>query len=151
VGLGEQAAGPVERIALAAPVPQGVVLHSAAALVQLGIRQLAHVERVSDLGDVAEAVVEHLAVGAGQVEHTPADLVLPRLGLLVEPVEHLRRGPPRDDVDELRGLAGPPTFTTEVHHCWRRHCPVRQNRVSSKPTASTAPTRSTSASSSASP
>lgn len=30
----------------------------------------------------------------------------PLLGLLVEPVEHLRCGPPTDDVDELRGLAG---------------------------------------------
>ena len=46
---------------------------------------------------------------------------------------------------------GPPTSTIEVHHCWVRHSPVRLNSVSSRPSASTVPTRSVSASSSASP
>ena len=45
----------------------------------------------------------------------------------------------------------PLTSTTEVHHCLVRHRPWRQNNVSSTPTASTLPTRSVSASSSASP
>ncbi len=46
VGLGQQSAGPVERIALAAPVAERVVLDPPAALIQLGVGQLAHVERV---------------------------------------------------------------------------------------------------------
>ena len=45
----------------------------------------------------------------------------------------------------------PPTSTTEVRHCFFRQRPFRQNNVSSTPTASTAPYRSVSASSSASP
>ena len=45
----------------------------------------------------------------------------------------------------------PPTSTTEVHQTLVRHWPFRQNNVSSTPTASTWPTRSVSASNSASP
>ncbi len=45
----------------------------------------------------------------------------------------------------------PPTSTTGVHHCLVCHRPRRRNNVSSTPTASTAPNRSLSASSSASP
>ncbi len=45
----------------------------------------------------------------------------------------------------------PPTSTTEVHHCFVRQRPFRQNSVSSTPTASTWPIREVSACSSASP
>src|SRR5690606_23730181 len=40
VGLGQQPAGPVERIVLAAPVAEGLVLDAAADLVEALVRQL---------------------------------------------------------------------------------------------------------------
>ena len=49
VGLGQQASGPVERVVFAAPVTDGLVLHSAAALVELGAGMLHGVERIRDL------------------------------------------------------------------------------------------------------
>jgi hypothetical protein len=48
----EQPAGPVERIGLVAPMTERVLLDAAAGLVELGVRQLHHVERIGDLGGV---------------------------------------------------------------------------------------------------
>lgn len=50
---GEQhLADPVERVVLAAPMAEGLVLHPAAALVELGVGVLDDVEWIGDLGDV---------------------------------------------------------------------------------------------------
>jgi hypothetical protein len=117
VGLGEQTPGPVERVVLSAPVAEGLVLDPAAALVELRVRQLHEVERVSDEGGVSEAVLEGLA--AGEVEHPVADGVAPRLGAGLEPgagtggaaaghhVEQLGAGPGGDVDDGGAPVLGP--------------------------------------------
>lgn len=58
---------------LAAQVPNRRVLHPPAALVELGVGQLDHMERVSDLGGIGQHIVEGLAVGPGQIEHPEGD------------------------------------------------------------------------------
>jgi hypothetical protein len=59
VGLGQQPPAPVERIALTAPMPDRLVLDPPAALIQLGVGQLAHVERVGHLHRVGQHQIEH--------------------------------------------------------------------------------------------
>ena len=49
VGLGEQPPGPVQRIGFVTPMAESVVLHPASAFVELGVRQLHEMERISDL------------------------------------------------------------------------------------------------------
>jgi hypothetical protein len=68
IGLGQQPATPIQRIVFPSPVAHGLVLHSAVALVELGVGEFRHVERIRDLGGVGQHRVEHLAVGAGGVE-----------------------------------------------------------------------------------
>jgi hypothetical protein len=58
VGLREQAAGPVERIVLVAPVAEGLVLHATADLVETLVGQLRDVERIGDLGRPGQHRVE---------------------------------------------------------------------------------------------
>ncbi len=48
MGLGQQASGSIERIMLASPVSQRVVLHPSTALVELGVGQLHQMKRVGD-------------------------------------------------------------------------------------------------------
>jgi len=45
IGFGQQAPAPVQRVVLAAPVPAGVVLDPAAALIELGVGQLDDMEQ----------------------------------------------------------------------------------------------------------
>jgi len=65
--LAQQSSHPVQRVALAAPVAEGVILRSPAALAELAAGDLDHMERLRYLGGVAERVVERVAVRAGQV------------------------------------------------------------------------------------
>ncbi len=106
VGLRQEPPCAVERIGLAAPMTEGLVLHPASALVQLVVGQLGEVERIGDLAGMPQAFVEDLAVGARHVEHPPTDGLLPGFGLLVEPLERLDRRAAFDDVDQLRGASG---------------------------------------------
>ena len=62
--LAEQSSHPLQRVALGFPVAEGVILGSPAALVELAVRDLDHMERVGYLGCVAERVVVSLAVRA---------------------------------------------------------------------------------------
>ena len=55
VALGEQPPAPVERVVLVAAVAEGLLLDPAAHVVEAGVGQLDHVERVRDLGGVGEA------------------------------------------------------------------------------------------------
>lgn len=54
VGLGEQPPGPVKRIGFVTPMAERVVLHPAAALIELGVCQLHDMERISDLDRIGE-------------------------------------------------------------------------------------------------
>ena len=68
MGLGQQPPGPIQRIVLAAPTPQRLVLDPATALIDLRVRQLHEVERVGDLGGVGQHGVEHSAIRTGQIQ-----------------------------------------------------------------------------------
>jgi hypothetical protein len=54
IGSCEEPSAAVERIVLAAAVTEGVVLHPPAALIQLGVGQTDHMERIGHLGGVGE-------------------------------------------------------------------------------------------------
>jgi hypothetical protein len=69
VRLGQQAAGPTQRVVLSAPVADGVVLHPPAALVELGVGQLHEIKGVGDLDRVFTP--GHAVVG---LTHIPAGL-----------------------------------------------------------------------------
>jgi hypothetical protein len=101
VGLGEQPAGSVERVGLVASVAEGLLLHPAAALIELRVLVLDHVERVGDLGGVRKRVGEGLAVGAGEVQHAPADSGPPGGWLVLDPGGGARRGATRHDFEQL--------------------------------------------------
>ncbi len=60
----QQFAGPIQGVVLAAAVAEGPLLHSAADLVEGGVAQPHHMERVRDLGRVGQRGVEGRAVGA---------------------------------------------------------------------------------------
>src|SRR3546814_240269 len=111
VGLRQEPPCAVERVVLAAPMTEGLVLHPASALVQLLVGQLGDVERISDLANMAEAFVEDLAVGARHVQHTPTDRAIPGFGMIVEPLRRLDRRASLDALDQIRQPAG----TVAVH------------------------------------
>ena len=105
------------------------------------------VERIGDLASLGHRHLEAAPVRAGEVQHTPVDALAPRLGLRQQPTDRSFGVATRDNGEQLaprhvhdRGAppAGPQT-------------PWRPNRVSSRPRASTAPTRSQSVASSALP
>ena len=61
VGHREETSAPIERVVLAAPVAEPVVLQPASALIHGLVRQLEKVERIGDLPSDWEHRVEHLA------------------------------------------------------------------------------------------
>ena len=65
VGLGEQPATAIERVGLAAPVAEGLVLHPPPALVELVVGELHHMERIGDLGGTRHHRVEDRPIRAG--------------------------------------------------------------------------------------
>lgn len=101
MALGQQPAALVERVVTAATVAEGLVLDAAPALVELGVRVLHQMERISDLRGVRERVGEGLAVGARQVQHAPCDAVAPRLRLGFQPRQGTGGGAARDHVEQL--------------------------------------------------
>src|SRR5271165_6619474 len=101
VSLGEQTTTPVEGVVLVAPVAHGLVLDPTAALVELGVGQLGHVERIGHLGGVGQHLVEHRPIGAREIEGAPAHLGSPGLAFVLEPLRWLLATSTRDDVEEL--------------------------------------------------
>ena len=77
VRLGQESACPVERVVLAAPVTERLVLDPPPALVQLGVGELHEMKRVGDLGGVGDHRVEHGPVRARQVKGRPPDPAAP--------------------------------------------------------------------------
>ena len=104
VGLGEQPPAPIEGIGLSAAVAHGLVLHPPAALVELGVGELAHMEGIGHLGGVGHHVVEDRPIGTGQIEGGPARPVSPLLPLCLQPLRRPLAAATRDDVEELAGL-----------------------------------------------
>ncbi len=99
--LGEQPPAAVEGIGLASPVAQGLVLHTASALVELRVGELAHVEGVRDQGGVGDHHFEDASVGAGEVEGAVADGGPEDAALQREPRHGLGAPPTGDDVEQL--------------------------------------------------
>jgi len=64
IGLRQQASTPIERVVSAAAMAHGVVLHAAAALIELVVREFHDVERIRDLYRVGEHRVEHRPIRA---------------------------------------------------------------------------------------
>ncbi len=100
-GHGEAPAGSVERIVLAASMPEGVVLHAASGLVERGVGELDDVERVGDLDGVGQHRVEHRAIGVGQVERRPLHGGAPVVAAGGEPATRFAAVPAWHNVEEL--------------------------------------------------
>ena len=78
VGLGQQPPAAVERIVFAASMAERLVLHPAAALIELVVRELHDMERVGDLDGVGQHRVEHRPIRARQIQRRPRDVRPPR-------------------------------------------------------------------------
>ena len=100
-GHDETSAAAVERVGLAAPVAERLVLHPASTLIERLVRQLHDVERVSDLDGVGEHRVEHRLVGRREIQRRPGDPGPPRFGSGGEPGARSRRVAAWHDVEEL--------------------------------------------------
>ena len=103
LGFGEKAPAAVERIGLATPVPEGLVLHPASALVELGVGELDEVEGIGDQGGPGHHDLEHPPVGAREVEGAVLDAFTKRARLFGQPGDGLGTAATRDDVEELAG------------------------------------------------
>lgn len=64
ISHGEKPPRREQRVVSASPVVDGIILNFASTRIGLGVPVLGHVERIRDLRDVTQQVVEHLAVGA---------------------------------------------------------------------------------------
>ncbi len=133
-------------------MPERLVLDASPALVELAVGVLDHVKRIGDLADMGEGVVVDLAVGARHVQHA-LHLIPARHDSGCASIHSETFAAVRDSTTStsFARRPRPPTSTTDVAHSWVRHSPRRTNSVSSNPNADTAPTRSTSASRTASP
>ena len=103
LSLGEEASAPVERVGLAAPMPEGLVLHPSPALVELGVGELDHMERIGDQGGIGHHDLEHASIGAREVERAELDALQECRRPLSQPGHGLGAAPTRDDVEELTG------------------------------------------------
>ncbi len=97
----ESASCTPEWIITPAAVSEGLVLDTASALIERGVRELHDVERVSNLGGIGEHRVEHGAIRRRQIQRGPLDLVPPRLVACGEPATWLHSGAAGHDVEEL--------------------------------------------------
>jgi hypothetical protein len=140
LGAGEhELADPIQRVALAAPVAQGLVLHPAAHLVEAPVADPHDVERIRDPGGVVEAAGEPGAVGLGQIGgHHPDALEPPRR----PGVEAIGAGPRHllPSTRSIRMRSSRSTSPLAYMVGWSRV--ARRNDVSSTPNAVTLPTRS---------
>jgi len=85
VDLGERSPTSVERNDLPSAMGHRLVLHPAAALVELGVARHDDVEGVGHVSGVGQRLVEGGPMATGQVEGRVDDFVAPRLRFLREP------------------------------------------------------------------
>ena len=79
VGPGQQTPGPIQRVDLAAPMAQSVVLHPASDFVETLVGQPHQMERVGDLDGVGQHRVEHGPIRPAQVHGHEIDVGQPAL------------------------------------------------------------------------
>ena len=82
----EPPADPVERISLAAPVPEGGLLGAAADLVERGVGETDHVEVVDDEPGSGQALGDRGGVGLVRADDHVADAGQPRRRLAGQPL-----------------------------------------------------------------
>src|ERR1019366_3061713 len=104
VGLGEQASAPIERVVFSSSVPEHLVLHTAAPLVELGVGELDQVKWVRDQGRLRQHRLEHRSIGTREITRREADLAKPRLAALCQPQRGLLARAALDDVEQLSVL-----------------------------------------------
>lgn len=143
VGRDQHPAGAVQRVVLAAPVSEGLVLDAAVGLEPF-VGDADDVERVCDLDSLGQHGVGDGAVGARQVERDVADMVDPAVGAFGE-LAHA--GAPSRPCTRSSSRPSPTSWVDQIR-C--PYGPGRTNAVSSMPSTDTLPMRSGS-STSASP
>lgn len=98
---GEQdAADPLQRVALAPSMPERVVLDSAADVIDLPVGQPDGMEVVHHQGDVGEPVLECSPIAGGRVQRRQPDLGTPVVATVLEPAVQHVPGAARDHVEE---------------------------------------------------
>ena len=97
----QPASDPEQRVVLPAPVPERLVLDPPAALVELGGHVADHVELVGHQPGIGQHLVEHMAIGGGQVEGARADSSAPLSPLPLDPALGLFAPAIRDQVEQL--------------------------------------------------
>jgi hypothetical protein len=102
VALGEQASRSVEGVVSVTACPRVSCWTRRRTVIELGVGQLDHVERVGDLDRVRHRVVEGLAVGPGQIQRGEGDAVSPGLGARVDPRRGALGGAALHDIEQLR-------------------------------------------------
>ena len=80
---------------------EGVVLDSAAHLVDVVVGEADDVERVGDLAGVGQRHVEGAPVRPGEPQHTPVDTLAPRLGVIQQPPGGTVGVATRDNAEQL--------------------------------------------------
>jgi hypothetical protein len=131
VGPGEQTPAPIQRIILVTAMAEGLVLHPPPALIQLGVGQLHEMKRIRDLHCVGQHRVEHRPVGT---ERSRVAQAMPFSHFSPRAANH-RQGSAALRPATTSSRRPVPTSTMEVDQHWLRHCPWRQNSVSSRPRA----------------
>ena len=101
LGLGEEASASIEGVVFVAAVSERLVLDPAPRLVELGRRQLDHVEGIGNEGGIGELGGEDRLVGGGQVEGAVGDGGLPGRVAVLEPLLRALTASSLDDVQEL--------------------------------------------------
>jgi site-specific DNA-cytosine methylase len=74
----QQPPDPIQGVVFAAAVAEGVVLDSAADLVDAVVGEADHMERIRDLPGAGQRAVEGGAVRAGEVQDVPSDVLAPK-------------------------------------------------------------------------
>jgi hypothetical protein len=133
IGPGEQPAGPVERIVLAASMPHGVVLDPAAALIQLLVGDANHINGSAIWTASGSMVMLSNTARFGPDRSNVAQAMFARHSS-ERPASH-RQGSTESLPGTTSNSTPASTSTIDVDQRWRRRDPSRTNSVSSKPKA----------------
>ena len=117
----EDVPDPEQRVALAAAVAEGLLLNSAADVIDRCAGELDDVEGVQHAGGVLELVIDRVLVSLERVQRRDLDLLPEPLTALAQPVAIDRPGPTWDEVEQPRSGVG---SSGQVHHPGERFRPA---------------------------
>jgi len=101
--LGQQTPASIEGIGLPSSMTERLVLDPPAALIELGVGELADMKGVGHQGGVRHHDLEDVAIGAGQIEGAELDSIPEGPSLFGQPPHGLGTAATRDDVEQLSG------------------------------------------------